>query len=59
MFDDTCYWPLYKGSKLTQAISSYMSPTIGEWEICKIRQFAQKYGKFRQYEILNNIPHST
>ncbi|XP_032690402.1 uncharacterized protein LOC116853432 [Odontomachus brunneus] len=43
VYDDTCYWPPYKGSKLTQAMSS--SPIIDEWEVCRIRQLAngQKY----------------
>lgn len=55
--DDTCYWPPYKGSKVMQAISSCTSPTIGEWQLCNIRQLAngKKYGKFRQYHISNNI----
>ncbi|XP_011883210.1 PREDICTED: uncharacterized protein LOC105570540 [Vollenhovia emeryi] len=46
VFGDICYWPSYKGTKLTQAISSNcMSPIIGEWEVCKIWQLAngQKY----------------
>ncbi|XP_067204262.1 uncharacterized protein [Linepithema humile] len=40
VFDDICYWPPFKGSKLTQAISSCMPPTFGEWNMCKIRQLA-------------------
>jgi len=48
MFDDICYWPPYKGSKLTRAISSCISPIFGEWNIYKIRQLAngQTYGNF-------------
>ncbi|GAB1860825.1 hypothetical protein CAJAP_01904 [Camponotus japonicus] len=40
VFDDICYWPPYKGSKLTRAISSCILPIFGEWNICKIRQLA-------------------
>lgn len=50
VFDDVCYWPPYKGSKLTQAISSCISPIFGEWEMCQIRQLVngQIYSKFIQ-----------
>lgn len=51
--DDVCYWPPYKKSKLTQAISMCRPPLFQEWEICKIRQLVngRKYGKFIKYII--------
>lgn len=51
VYDDICYWPPYKGSKLNQAISSCITPVFGEWTICQIRQLADghKYRKYIKY----------